>query len=563
MAGEINVEALVGRAESDKTLVRFEDATDKLVPRLRYSIPLPGSYEGCFFMEMESGGLPWADAALEAAEEPMGLYAFSVGTVSSILAGATAPSAVHVRAPAAPDAIPSSAHVRAPAAPTVVAGPEGQANLRFHDHEIPVREIWLEATQNRALVIYRSFGDIVQHTYVPVSSTKDTANPRFVIVEHYRLSSHFGDYGAGRTVKTFSLWPGEETTLYVRSWRRTEQRFKEASTIFDSYTTEAATDFQSSLDNENTDRTAQKKTSQWKAEGGLGLNLGIFKIGGGGGGGGTSESAHETLAKTVSKVATHHASKASAKRDTTISTEVETSEAAEFETITERHVKNVNQSRVLNLVCRELNQEFRTYLALIDVTIAFANDRMIYEEVPLCDVDRLLNKYLRDTWGGAPPAGADPNPRRHVKDLLWQQLNRVKDFQGNLKPFIEEVQDPLGGTYWRVRHRFDPDAAHPFYPEGNVPVEGIVLDLSVHTVRTDGIIIDALLGHGVALDNYALGTQQEVLREKQLNNARTEMALNLIELGDADKIKAFQALFPCCEKQVLQEILGCLKGGGE
>lgn len=41
--------------------------------------------------------------------------------------------------------------------------------------------------------------------------------PTFLIVEEYRLSNFLGQYGAGRTVKTFSLLPGESTTISVTS----------------------------------------------------------------------------------------------------------------------------------------------------------------------------------------------------------------------------------------------------------------------------------------------------------------------------------------------------------
>ncbi|MEK3857297.1 hypothetical protein [Cytobacillus sp. FSL H8-0458] len=553
-----NWNSLIERGESSKTLVRFEEVTDEDIPRLRYEVSLPGSYKGHAFLEIEADGLPWKESAYEINRLP-GQFTVEIPN---------APTKVRVKAPAAPDPVPNQVHVRAPAAagdksPAIINN-DGDGFLRFRNYEIPFSEIQAEVMEDRTLVIYKSFGDNIHHLYVPAPKSKDLANPRFVIVEHYRLSSYFGDYGAGKTVQTFSLWPGEETTLYIRSWRRTEQRQKEASSIFDSFTKEAADDFQTSLESEKSDRNSQKDTNNWKADGEAGLNLGLFKIGGGGGGGGTSESVHETLAKMVSKVATHHASKASSKRDTTISTEIETTEAAEFESITERTVKNVNLSRVLNLVCRELNQEFKTYLSLIDVSIAFVNDRFVYEEYSLSELDQLLDKYLNDSWKGHTPIGANSDPRDYVKDLLWKEINSIADFQGNPKQFIEEVQDLNGRSYWRVIRRSDPEAPHPFYPDGNIPVDGIVINLDIHTLRTDGIIIDSLLGHGIALDNYALGTQQEVLLEKQLANKKTELALKLIESGDFEKVEAFRSIFSCPADQILKQVLdhSCSKEGG-
>src|SRR5262249_54039450 len=45
----------------------------------------------------------------------------------------------------------------------------------------------------------------------------NNGNPRFLICEHYTLTLIAGDYGSGRVVATHSLWPGEDTKLYVRS----------------------------------------------------------------------------------------------------------------------------------------------------------------------------------------------------------------------------------------------------------------------------------------------------------------------------------------------------------
>lgn len=556
----INIDNLIGRPESTSSLVRFEDKTDEHAPKLNYAVPLPSSFEGRFFLETDFGTLPWNDEALEGEDK-----------TKEIADGVKSGGGIVRILDKKPEILYWAAKPHVMTSPTIkyqVTNPglklmptilpikiEEQDFIRVHDYDIPATEIESEAVRNRALVVYRTFGGSIHHTYVPEAKDKASANPRFVIIQHYQLSSHFGDYGAGRTIKTFTLWPGEETTLYIRSWRRTEERSKEASTIFDSFTKEAADEFERNLETESSYREEYQKTKEWKAEGGFSLNLGIAKIGGGGGGGGSSKESTEYFSKCASKVSRHHASKASAKRETTISTELESFEASEFETITERHVKNVNLSRVLNLVCRELNQEFKTYLTQIDVSIAFVNDRHVYEEVPIYDIDRLLAKFLKNAWDGNTPAGADPDPRKYVKKLIWEQISSVYDFQGNSHQFVEEVDNQFGRKYWRIKRRSDPSTPHPFYPRGSIPVEGIVINEDKHTIRTDAVIIDSLLGHGVALDNYALGTQQEVLRSKQLLNRKTELALEILEANDLERVNAYKSLFVDYSKSIIKEII--------
>lgn len=62
---ELDLKPLVGMQESPSTLVRFEDDTDKHAPRLSYSVPLPGSFEGRYYMQIAFANLPWKKAAFK------------------------------------------------------------------------------------------------------------------------------------------------------------------------------------------------------------------------------------------------------------------------------------------------------------------------------------------------------------------------------------------------------------------------------------------------------------------------------------------------------------------
>ncbi len=559
---DIDVSALVSRPESQSGLVRFEDQTDLHAPRLNYSVPLPSSYAGKAFLELDLGKIAWAEVANHSAPSTSGIAASRKDTPRTLI-----PPAAHSQ----PSTDSSGTtrrrtdlnHIGAYAGTLEANGvtigfvtdeqlvtgqfpipqPPPPANavltVVVENLIIPVEEIKAAVASGKRIQFSRGFGGELRYTYVKFVTDEAQANPRFVIVEHYRLTSHFGDYGAGRTINTFSLWPGEETRLYVRSWRRTEQKLKEASSIFDSFTNEAATDFENSFEQESSTKSTSEESGNWNASAGLGLDLGVFQVGASGGGGGSSKSSREELAKTVSKVSRHHASKASAARETTVSTEIEATEAAEFEQITERNVKNTNLSRVLNLVCRELNQELISYFSLIDVSIAFANDRGVFDRVPLYRLDKLIEQYV------APGSIRVRNNRRQgqrerVKDAIMDQIRNVHDYQDKSHSFLEKTTDIDNKSYWRVR-RPSPDGVNPFHPE--LPVEGIVIDATKHTVRTDAVIIDALLGHGVALDNYALGQQQEALRQKQLENRKLELGLAIVESGDKKKLDAFEQLF--------------------
>jgi hypothetical protein len=282
-------------------------------------------------------------------------------------------------------------------------------------------------------------------------------------------------------------------------------------------------------------------------------------------------SARETVAKSAAKVTRKHASKASSKRDSEVTQELETSVEAETEQITERKIRNTNLSRTLNIVTRELNQEFTTWFALVDVTVAFVNDLGVMDVYQVHEIDRMIERYIRSTSTGGVavpgPFGA-VSPRTFVRRLLVDEINSVYDFRGTRHDFLEEVvvtgdteevfrpgAAPAGADrYLRVRRARTADRINPFYEPGDVPVDGIVLDMSSNTIRTAAVVIDSLLGHGLALDNYALGLQQEALREKQVQNRKVELALDLIEAGDTTALEAYRQLFGSVDSELLRQI---------
>jgi hypothetical protein len=607
---ELDLTNLVGRQESTSSLVRFEDETDANAPRLNYSVPLPGLFQGKFYIEIDffNDQLPWTAAArenrtfigvinnfvgeVEAGRNPNILSLDEIATLPRSeprLPNQSLGSNVLVSDISA--VITDVGDSERRENPALVAPISSQPRMMrvndtikvvFGQSEVSLDEIASKASQGKVPVFYRTFGGNLELDYLPEAEGPEEANPRFLIIEHYRLYSFFGDYGAGKTVGVFSLMPGEETTLYIRNWRRTEDTIKEASSIFDSFTSEAADEFEVDLQSEITNKQSQSKNRQvhssYSGSGEINLGLGKVKLNTKHSGelthDNTTTSARETVTKNTAKVTSKHSSKASSKRTTEVTQELEKKTEQEFERITERKIANTNLSRTLNIVTRELNQEFKTYFALTDVTLAFTNDLNVFEFFQVHQIDEMLEKYIAETETGglvddlvpitpSKPFGTQ-QPRKFVRDRLLQQISEVYDFRGTRHEFLEEVTlsddgeeiFPLGqapadrDTYYRVRRARDAESTNPFYEPGEVPVEGIVMNESKYTLRTPAVIIDALLGHGVALDNYALGLQQETLREKQLENRKVEVALELIETGNTEVLEAYRQIFGSVDNEL-------------
>ena len=228
------------------------------------------------------------------------------------------------------------------------------------------------------------------------------AKPRLILVETYRLSSFLGNYGAGRTLSTFSLLPGEKTKILIKSYTKTTTELSKASSIFDSFSDESSDDFEHSVQTENSDRTKQDENFSYYADADAhaGWGWGSANIKGGVKGG--TASSREQFAKNVSNASDKHAQRASAKRDVKVDTSNKATTEAGTENSVEREIQNINVGRTLNFVVRQLNQEFISILHLVDVKVAFWNGFVeSRQEVPLYQLGDLISRVAADDASAA------------------------------------------------------------------------------------------------------------------------------------------------------------------
>lgn len=110
--------------------------------------------------------------------------------------------------------------------------------------------------------------------------------PRFFLVERYGISSFLGDYGMGRTVKTFTLLPGESTLISLRTWQSSRESVENSSSIIDSHEQSARSRFTDKVQNETTDKATRSSTESWhvEAEVSASWGWGSANVSGGGGG---------------------------------------------------------------------------------------------------------------------------------------------------------------------------------------------------------------------------------------------------------------------------------------
>lgn len=430
---------------------------------------------------------------------------------------------------------------RSPAVPST-----GSIESRAFDHAVNESDggavLTLESLANRLqagdrlTLVQTMYGDYKPIFMPPVPK----ARPRLVLLESYRLSTFLGRYGAGRTIKTLTLLPGEKTKISIKTYKKTESEAKSASSILDSFTRESADDFERAVGSETSDKRSETENFEYhaEAEASASWGFGSAKVSGGVRGGSTS--AREEFAKNVSNATEKHASKASAKREVNVNTSFQVTESAGEETAVEREVENVNVSRTLNFVFRQMNQEFLTLLHLVDVRVGFFNglpDSKI--EVPLSRLDELLEEVVV------------AEERTAVRGAILAQVRSISDYRDHQhEDFVEfhstdGTAEAVNGEagYWRVSRTKEMEV------DGH-RVPGVVVAASRNVVRTDGVVAEAMLGQADALDDYSKGLQDEAVVEKQLENAnrrlensRIETALEILRAGDQERASLFPTLF--------------------
>jgi len=113
-----------------------------------------------------------------------------------------------------------------------------------HMANLEPRAVAMRLAGGERLNIYRSLHGSFTYNFIP---EPPPPRPRLLLIETYRLSSFLGNYGAGRTLSTFSLLPGEKTTISIKTYTKSETERKEAQSVLESSSHEASEDFENSL----------------------------------------------------------------------------------------------------------------------------------------------------------------------------------------------------------------------------------------------------------------------------------------------------------------------------
>jgi hypothetical protein len=524
-------------ADSNIPLVALDPAGK--APIISYNVPDPVSYPMTHLMELrvEAGLLKAAPPAPQPPQQVNTNAALREALTTGVFRADVFPLALS-RQPKLALINNDFAKAQEAAASPDIATLGSPAPVARYIPKMPVDAIAQELARGKMLNLRRNlFGTLVAETIDPPPAQPV---PRLMIVERYRLSSFLGQYGAGRTLNTFTLLPGEKTSITIKSYTKTTTEAEQASSILDSFSDSSADDFEKSLESEQSDRSKQDSATSFEAsmEGQYGVSFAThvsakagFKT--------SSASSREQFSRSVANATSKHSQTASAKRDVKVDTTNKQTSEAGSEQVVVREIANINVGRTLNFVFRQMLQEFITVIHLVDLKIAYwdgvpQNKR----EVPLHQLDELLEEFAQD-------AAAAKKLRAAVLDAV----RKVVDWQGETQKFVEEHRpfedEP---AYLRVVPKLGDEYRDATGNQFAVP--GIIVRADKYTMRTEGVIVEALLGQGNALDPYSMSLQQEAVRSKTLQNdaledvaAQAGLGRTVVDTGTPAQAEAFQKVF--------------------
>ena len=376
--------------------------------------------------------------------------------------------------------------------------------------------------EGNAIQVVDAFGDF--ETEIIVSERPTLPDARLFIIEEYKTSSFLGDYGAGETVKTFSLLPGEKTTITVKTFKEKTSTQNRSENLMDSFSQNSAKDFEKTLQ-------AERQTQNQNAMN-IGVTIGAnvgFSLKAFSGGGSTSLNTAASAVRaantnSLSKSLEKHTDSTNASRQMSVNTTTNDSFKESVEESTVRELVNPNVSRVLNFVFRQLLQEYISVTYLSDIKIGFTNGHPeSFVVLPIEELDELLGKYI------------ESSKRAAVRSKIKTEYETMDAWNGGTVNFLEtKTKKNFSGVdvpFFTKKKNANSSFERVNMNENMMlyPVDGVVLKADVNTLRTDSFIVDALMGQGEALDCFNSHVQEAKMQALYIENAQKELEHNRLQ----------------------------------
>ncbi len=387
--------------------------------------------------------------------------------------------------------------------------------------------------------------------------SEQNVTPKIFVIEEYRTSTFLGRYGAGRTLQTFSLLPGEKTTITIRTYKDQTTTKTQSENLLDSVSQSSIDEMEKLLEEECGSDCSYTTSETNQAKIDVSLSAKLFKIVSASLSAGYSHEKNVTAsrssnARALNRALEMHVSQSNTSRNIEINTTTseEINEGEEYTTV--RELQNINKSRVLNFVFRQLLQEYISITYLSNIKIAYTNGYMdSLRVVDVEDLDELLEDVINE------------EDRLRVKKSILKKYHKVMNHKGDMVDFLElktveyddYFEEGLTESYWTRTQKKDSYGEE----ESAIEVPGVILQVQTNILRTPSLVVDALLGQGQALDCFNIKAQDAIAVGESLKNLELLQKIEIMEgiSGTEQKAELYKKVFgECCSCPQTQIING-------
>lgn len=185
---------------------------------------------------------------------------------------------------------------------------------------------------SKAAIAIPNFGNYDSN--IVVTDRPTTPQPTLFIIEEYKTSSFLGDYGAGQTVNTFSLLPGEKHTITIKTFKSLTETATRSDNVMDSFSQNSAAEFEDLLQTEKQSSNTKTDASGKQKGSSLGLSIKGFSIGSNKSKSSSSTATRTSNQNSISKALQKHTDSTNSNRSITVnSSTTETSTETNEESI--------------------------------------------------------------------------------------------------------------------------------------------------------------------------------------------------------------------------------------
>jgi hypothetical protein len=409
----------------------------------------------------------------------------------------------------------------------------------------------------RRISFKRSLNEEMNYEFIPVP---ENVGPTLLLILDTRITSYYGNIGGGQVVRSFSLMPGESTYVSIETYKKTTEQETDTSSIFDSNNTSAQNAFENSLQTEvgvsgslsaALDFHVSAETKLRWGEGNADVKTNMKA---------NIQANLQAHLQAVSNALSNHAAEQSSQRNVDVNTSYTVTSEAGSQTAITREFKNINNSKTLNILFKQMNQEFVVQHMLTNIRVGYFDPAPgSYRTVQLSQLDDLLDQVLISN------ADTKLSYKNTIVTAAYSALQmglgtyNINDFIKQRDQFSGVISDIglTGGDDGTENpeilensdYFINPSARSTFTIAGEPTMAtGLVLSSDSYVLRTDNVVADLELGLHSGLDMYAQRLQEQVVRREQAENMRialennqTAAALDIID----------QAMSEGCDPQTL------------